>query len=159
MWWIATAVLFFALVLQTTVMHYIQVRDTEPSLVLVAVVWYAMRADLRQAAMYGLAAGLLEDILATGTGGAWTISTTVCAIVASIASRGFFADSIPIVTALTLGTTLLRELLFWIVMGLEGYPSGLAGLHAHEALVKALLNAIVMITAMLVVRRFNERLA
>ena len=159
MWWIAAGVLVVAVVLQATVMHLVRIRDTEPSLVLVAVVWYAMRADLRLAATYGLAAGLLEDILATGTGAGWTISTTLVAVSASIASRGFFADSIPIVTTLTFGATLLRELLFWIVMGLEGYPGGLGGLHFHHAIVKAILDSFVMIAVMLVARRFDDRYA
>lgn len=159
MWWITAAVLAIAIVAQTTLMQHVRVRDTEPSLVLVAVVWYALRADLRWAAIYGLAAGLLEDILATGTGAAWTISTTLVAIVASVASRGFFADSIPIVVALTFGATLLRQLLFWMVMAFEGYPGGLGWLHFHEAIVKGVLDVLVMVVVMLVARRFDDRYA
>ncbi len=159
MWWIAAGVLLLALMLQTTLMHYTRIRNVEASLVLVAVVWYALRADLQSAAIYGLAAGLLEDILATGTGAAWTISTTLCAIAASIASRGFFADSIPIGTTLVFAITLVRALIFWIVMGLEGYPSGLGALHFHEALFEALLNAILMAIVMLLARRFEDRFA
>lgn len=138
-------------------MHYVNIRGAEPSLVLVAVVWYAIRVNTRRAAIYGLAAGVCEDILATLTGGAWTISTTLVAIIAGTLSRGFFADSIPLVSLITAIVSLLRSLLFWIVMALEGYPSGLARLHFHEALLEAALNGAIMIVVMLVVRRFEHR--
>ena len=156
-WWVAAAWLAGALLAQATLAHYIAIRGVVPSFVLVAVVWYAIRVDSRRAAVYGLAAGLFEDILATGTGGAWTIATTLVAIVAGTLSRGFFADSIPLVTALIALATLVRNLLFWIVMGFEGYPSGLGVMHFHQALWQALLNAACMAIVMLLTRRFENR--
>src|SRR4029077_13512950 len=107
----------------------------------VVVVWYAIRVDARRAAIYGLVAGLCEDVLSPGTGAAWMLSTGISAVVASLLSRGFFADSIPLVMGITLAATLLRALLFWVVMALLGYPAGLGAMHLHEALFGGLLNA------------------
>ncbi len=112
---------------------------------------------MQRAAIYGLAAGLGEDILATATGGAWTISTTIVAIVAGTLSRGFFADSLPLVCTITAIATLMRSLIFWIVMAAERYPSGLALLHFHEALVAAALNAAIMLVAAVAARRYDAR--
>jgi rod shape-determining protein MreD len=140
-------------------MHYVRIRGVEPSLVLIAVVWYAIRVDSRRAAIYGLIAGLFEDVLATGTGGAWTISTTIAALTAGAISRGFFADSLPLVAMITVVVTLVRSLVFWVVWGFEGYPSGLAMLRFHEALLQALLNAILMAAVMLAARQFDKRFA
>ena len=137
-------------------MHYAIIRNAEPSFVLVAVVWFAIRVNTQRAAIYGLAAGLCEDLLSTSTGGAWTISTTLVAIIAGTLSRGFFADSLPLVSLITAIATLLRSLLFWIVMAFEGYPSGLATPHFHQALWEALFNAILMIVVMLAVRRYEQ---
>ena len=137
-------------------MHYAIIRNAEPSFVLVAVVWFAIRVNTRRAAIYGLAAGLCEDLLSTATGGAWTISTTLVAIIAGTLSRGFFADSLPLVSLITAIATLLRSLIFWIVMGFEGYPTGLATTHFHQALWEALFNAILMIVVMLAVRRYEQ---
>ncbi len=149
--------LVIALLLQVTLLHFVTIHDVAPSLVLVAVVWFAIRVNTRRAAIYGLAAGVCEDILATATGGAWTISTTLVAIIAGTLSRGFFADSLPLVSLITAVATLLRWLLFWMVMALEGYPSGLATMHFHQALLQAVLNAAVMIAVMLAVRRYEHR--
>lgn len=154
-WNVAAAWLGVALLAQATVVHYLAIRNVVPSLVLVVVVWYAIRVDARRAATYGLVAGLCEDALSAQTGAAWTIATTVCALVASVLSRGFFADSIPLASAIVLVVTLLRALIFWTVMALGGYPGGLGAMHFHEALLQAALNVVVVVAAMLVLRRFD----
>jgi rod shape-determining protein MreD len=156
-WWVAAAWLAIALVAQVTVAHFTRIRDVEPSFVLVAVVWYATRADARRSTAYGLAAGLCEDILATGTGGAWTISTTIAALTASALSRGFFADSLGVVAAIAAIATLVRDLIFWILRGFEGFPPGLAVLHFHQTLLQSLLNAVTMVIVMLLQRQWEAR--
>ena len=113
-------------------MHFLTWHHAEPSLVLVAVVWYALRTDVRRAVLFGLIAGACEDILGgalTGaaTGGGWTIATTGTALLVGSLSQGFFADSIPVLTAAVAIGTLLRRLIFWSVLSLEGYPRGYAG--------------------------------
>ncbi len=137
-------------------MHLTIVRNVEPSLVLVAIVWYAIRVEPWRAAAYGCAGGVIEDLLSYHTGGAWTISTTAVALLASAISRGFFADSIPLVATITFVATLVRQLIFWVTMGFEGYPSGLGMIHFHEALFESVLNALVMMLVMLIARRFES---
>jgi rod shape-determining protein MreD len=154
-WYVAAAWLAGAVTVQATVVHYLAIRNVVPSLVLVVVVWYAIRVDTRRAALYGLVAGFCEDALSAQTGAAWTISTSVSALLASRLSRGFFADSIPLATGITIVVTLLRALLFWIVMALFGYPPGLGAMHFHEALLQSVLDAGVILAAMLVARRLE----
>src|SRR5580698_10412698 len=112
-WYVAAAWLFVAAVVQTTFGHSLSIRTVVPSFVLVVVVWYAVRVDAVRAATFGLAAGLVEDGLAVTTGAAWTISTLITAVVVSLLSRGFFADSVPLAAVATAVATLLRSLLFW----------------------------------------------
>ncbi len=154
-WYVAGAWLVAAVIAQATVVHYLAVRGVVPSLVLAVVVWYAIRVDARRAALYGLIAGFCEDALASQTGAAWAISTCTSAALAAILSRGFFADSIPLATGITIVATLVRALLFWVVMALSGYPSGLGTMHFHEAMLQAIFNAVLIVAAMLVVRRFD----
>ena len=156
-WQVAAVWLLVAVVAQPTIVHHLAIRGVVPSLVLVVVVWYAIRVDVLRAALYGLAAGLCEDVLAAQTGAAWTLSTIATAAMASVFSRGFFADSIPLAATITVIATLIRALLFWTVMSLEGYPAGLGGMHLREALFSSVLNVVVMIAAILVARRFDVR--
>lgn len=146
-----------SLLVQGSLAHYVAVRGVVPSFVLVVVVWYAVRVDPLRAAVYGLAAGFGEDALAGQTGAAWTISTTLTAVLTSLLSRSFFADSIPLAATATVAATLVRALFFWTAMSLEGYPGGLGGMHVREALLAAALNVATMIVAMLVARRFDVR--
>lgn len=132
-------------------------RGAELSIVLVVVVWYALHADLRRAAIFGLIAGLVEDAFSTQTGAAWSISTTATAAAVSLLSRWFFADSIPAAAAVTAVATLLRRMIFWIAMALFGYPPGYARLHLHQALWEALLNALFIAAAMLAARHLEAR--
>jgi rod shape-determining protein MreD len=150
---VSAAWLALALLAQACIMHLLAIRNVSPSLVLVAVVWYAIRVEPWRAAAYGCA-GIVEDLLSYHTGGAWTISTTTVALIASFISRGFFADSIPLLATFAFVATLVRQLIFWVTMGFEGYPSGLGAMHFHEALFEALLNALVMMLVMLVARRY-----
>ncbi len=140
---------------QVTILHFFTIRGAELGVVLVAVVWYAIHADPRRAAVFGLAAGIVEDLLATGTGGAWTLSTTLTAILASVLSRGFFADSIPLVAGIVIFATLVRTLVFWLVMEAQGYPTGLGWMHFHGALWQAGFNAL-FIAAVMVIGRYRE---
>jgi len=140
-------------------MHYLVIRNVEANLVLVAVIWYAIRTEPWQAAAYGCAGGFIEDLLSYRTGGAWTISTTAVALVVSMISRGFFADSIPLLATITFAATLLCRLIFWVTMGFEGYPSGLGMIHFHEALIEASFNAILMMVVMILARRFGSSYA
>jgi rod shape-determining protein MreD len=154
-WYVAAAWLCAAVLAQATVVHYGAIHDVVPSLVLVVVIWYAVRVDAGRAALYGLAAGLCEDALSAQTGAAWTIATSLSALLASRLSRGFFADSIPLATTIIVVATLVRALIFWIVMALSGYPPGLGTLHFHHAMLQAAFNAVVIVAAMLIVRRFE----
>jgi rod shape-determining protein MreD len=154
-WYVAAAWLAAAILAQSTIVHYFAIRNVVPSFVLAVVVWYAIRVDARRAAIYGLVAGLCEDALSAQSGAAWTIATCLSALLASVLSRGFFADSMPLVVAITIVATLVRALLFWVVAALGGYPSGLGGMHLHEAVIAGVLNAIVMVVAMVIVRHFD----
>jgi rod shape-determining protein MreD len=155
-WYVAAGWLALALLAQTTIVHFFAIRSVVPSLVLVVVVWYAIRVNAGRAALYGVIAGLCEDALSLQTGAAWTIATSASALLASGLSQGFFDDSIPFATAIVVAATLARALVFWVVMALGGYPSGLGTMHFHEALAAAGLNAVVMIAAMVVARRFGK---
>ena len=151
-----------ALLAQIEIVHFLTWHRAEPSFVLIAVVWYTLRTDLRRAAFFGFAAGLCEDLLggavtAAGTGGAWTISTTLTALLVSSLSQRFFSDSLPVAAAATVAATLFRRWIFWTVMSLEGYPRGYGGVHFREALWEALFNVAAMVVVVLIARFVEAR--
>lgn len=152
----AAAWLIAALIAQGAFVHYVAIRGIVPSLVLITVVWYAMRFDVRGAALYGLFAGVGEDILSFDAGGAWTIATTISAVLVSISTRDFFLDSVPFYTIVTAAVTLVRALIFWTVKGWEGFPAGLGTIHFHEALAQAVFNGVVAAIVMIAARHLER---
>jgi rod shape-determining protein MreD len=156
---IALLWLALALVAQGTIMHGIVVRGAEPSLVLVTVVWYATRVDVGRATIFGLVAGVGEDLIAFDAGGSWTFATAIAALLASLPRRRFFEDSMPFFMIVTALATLVRDLLYWVLKKIEGFPAGLGTLHFHQALWQALLNALLAALVMVVARRFERRRA
>ena len=153
-----TAVLLAAaLLLQTQLLHAFAIHGATVSLVLIVVVYESLRGPMPRAALIGLIAGLAEDALSAGTGAGWTIATTLTAAAVNLLGRWFFADA-PIAGAVVVAiATLLRRLVFWVVMALEGYPPGYARLHLHQALWEALVNAIVAAVVLSIGRTMRER--
>lgn len=141
-----TAVLAFA---QTVIVPLLAWRGAVPSLVAVSVVLYASRAGARRGAMLAIPAGLLEDIFA-GTGGAWTISTTLMALLVGVLSRRMFTDGALAPAVLCGVAVLVRDLAFWMVMRAEGFPSGYAVAHTHTALLRGALSAFVALVWLIV---------
>ena len=146
--WVVLAV--FA---QTVLAPYLQYRGTVPSLVTIAIVLYALRVGARRAAIVGIIAGAIEDALG-GTGGAWTIATTLIALGAGTVARGFFSDGFPILGALIALTVLVRDAIFWFVMSLQGYPPGLGTAHFHTAVVQAVITGVIAILYLVARSRF-----
>jgi rod shape-determining protein MreD len=151
-WWKAAISLAVALFAQVELLHFALFRNAELSAVFIVVIWYATHADVRRAAIFGLIAGLCEDLLSTHTGAAFTISTMLAAAIAGTLSGAFFADSVPLGFIVMFLSTLVRNAFFWSIMALEGYPSGFARIHLHQTAWQALLNAAVLAAAMVALR-------
>jgi rod shape-determining protein MreD len=145
-----TALLVFV---QTTLVPVFTFHGAVPSLVTIAVVLYAVRAGARRGALLAIPAGLLEDIFA-GTGGGWTLSTTVVALLVGAFTRGIFADGAFAPAVLCGIAVLVRSLLFWVIMAMEGYPPGYATAHLHAALWSALMTSVVAMLWLLARGRF-----
>jgi rod shape-determining protein MreD len=144
-----------AVFIQTMFAPYVTFHGGMPSLVTIAVVLYAAKVGARRGAVLGAIAGLLEDSLA-GTGGAWTIATTVTALAVGAISRTFFADGFAMLGALVGIAILLRDGVFWSVMSIGGYPRGFAVAHLHAALWQAAITGGCALLYLLVRDRFID---
>ena len=137
-----TALLAFA---QTVAVPLFAFRGAVPWLLLAS-------CALLVGALLGLPAGLLEDVFA-GTGGGWTLATTVVGLLAGGFSRRMFADGAFVPAVLCGLAVLIRDLIFWATMRLEGFPPGFAVAHLHTALWRALLTALIAFVWLVVRRR------
>jgi rod shape-determining protein MreD len=150
--WVALAA--FA---QTTLAPLITFRGAVPNFVMIAVVLYAVRVDARRAAIIGLIAGAVEDALGAGSG-SWTIATTLVAAGLGTVARGFFSDGFVVLGALVALAVFVRDIVFWVLMRLEGYPHGLGTAHLHIALWQAAITGSATIVYLVAHSRlFSDR--
>ncbi len=129
-------------IVQAALGHLLAIRGAIPSVVAIAVVLFAIRANLQQAIVVGAVAGLVDDVLG-GTGGAWLVATTLLAVAAWGVTRFAFSDGIvQRATYVALGVV-LRDALFWIVERLQHFPGGMMQAHLRAAAVQAVLTGVV----------------
>ncbi len=142
-----------AVLAQTMFAHFVTFHGAVPSLVTIAVVLYAAKVGARRGAVFGIIAGVLEDCFA-GSGGAWTIATTLTALTVGGISRTFFSDGIAMLGALVALAIMLRDAIFWAVMSIEGYPPGFAVAHLHAALWQAAITGACALVYLILRPRF-----
>jgi len=138
---------------QTLFARFALFHGTVPSLVTIAVVLYSVKAGAGRGALLGVFAGSLEDSLA-GSGGAWTIATTLMGLAAGTVARGFFSDGFVMLGGLVALGIVLRDTVFWVVMSLEGYPRGLARTHVHSTLWQAAITGLCALLYLVLRTRF-----
>ncbi len=152
--WRGAGCVALGLFVQTVFAPFLVIRGGIPSFVTIAIVLYALRLGARRGAVLGLVAGVLTDAVA-GTGGAWTLSYTLLALLCGAVSRGFFADGI-VLPSLVIGVAVIvRNALFWIIMSAEGYPRGYGTVHLHAALEAGALTAVYAFVYLLFRSRFG----
>ena len=152
--WRSAGCVALGLFVQTAFAPLLIVRSGMPSFVTIAVVLYALRVGARRGALLGLIAGVLTDCVA-GTGGAWTLTYTLLALVCGAVSRGFFADG-AVPPSLFIGVAVIvRNVVFWIVMTAEGYPRGYGAAHLHAAIESGVLTAVCAFVYLLLRARYG----
>ena len=109
----------------------------------------------RRGAVLGLLSrGVLTDAVA-GTGGAWTLSYTLLALLCGGVSVGFFADGVVLPSIFVGVAVIARSALFWVAMSAEGYPRGFGAVHLHAALESGLLTTVYAFVYLLFRSRFG----
>ena len=122
------------------------------------VVWYAIRVDAPRAALFGLVAGLCEDVLARANRRRLDDCDGVDRGASPACSRAdFLPIRIPLVCAIDRGGHADARVDLLDGHGLRRLSAGIAGQHFHQALLEAALNVAVMLLAMLLARRFETQ--
>ncbi len=110
-------VLLLALIIDSTLGSYIGILDISPSFLLVAVIAMAMAGELPEAGIYGLAAGMLWDLLWGRTFGFYALLY----MYAALGARAFLElmyKNTPVITA---GITFAASFLCETVLCLFGF--------------------------------------
>ena len=150
-WWKVACALFLALLAQTTLFPQLGMRGT-PSLTLLLITWYAMKAGIARGTYFGLIVGACEDALAV-TGAAWTFADASVGAFAAAIARVLPYDSPFLAAPITVPLTIARYIMFLFVLHVEHQTFHPAGAHWNTVLWQSLLNVgTALLVAALAVR-------
>jgi rod shape-determining protein MreD len=154
-WWATALALAGALLLQSEIGGFLNLRGAAPGFVVLFVLWYGLRTDLTGGLLIGTLAGLCEDALAGWTGGAWTIATGLVGALAGVAAGTPLSESRTRLVPAVVAATLLRYALFALTLRVEGRVQGLPVTHFHAALWQAALDGVLAYLALTFVPRLR----
>jgi len=149
-WWQAAIALAVALIAQSSVFPWLEVRGARVSLVTLIVAWYALRTGTLHGLTFGLIAGSCEDAFAGSTGAAWTFATAIVGVGFGRLARMPLADTKIVLVPAAAVATLVRDAAFFLAMQLEGRPVALGVVRFHATLWQSALDALVAFVALLI---------
>ncbi|UOF90155.1 rod shape-determining protein MreD [Fodinisporobacter ferrooxydans] len=115
---LAFLALFFLLVIQTTVFQIPPLTTIHPDMVVVLLMYISMILGARQAVFYGLAIGLVEDIIYGRFIGLYAFSFALIGYFAGLVFNLFFHKSLLLILVTVLASTCVFELITVSISGL-----------------------------------------
>jgi len=106
--------LVLALVLQTTWARALEIFALKPDLVLLSLVYVALRCGEIEAVLFGFFIGFTQDIYMPADLGLNALTKSIIAFSVSYGRTGIVSDSIQVQVGLLLGTVLLHDLIYYL---------------------------------------------
>ncbi|NSW89506.1 MAG: rod shape-determining protein MreD [Firmicutes bacterium] len=101
--------IFVIILVQTTVLDYIEINNIKPNLILVYSVCISILEGSMGGAVIGLFAGLVQDIVSGKTLGFYSLLGMYLGAIAGLASKKLYKDNILVVVLFTFFLTMVYE--------------------------------------------------
>jgi rod shape-determining protein MreD len=150
--------LYFTLIVQTTLLDYIKIYNIKPNLVLILIVCVTLIRGGMEGAVFGLVAGLLQDILCGNSIGPYALLGFVIGFGLGGFNKRFYRDNIFICAIITFVVSIIYES-FIILPGisLSDYQLILQILK-NDILIEALYNTVISIPLYILILKINDRI-
>jgi len=106
--------LILAFILQTTWVHALEISAVKPDLILLVLVYIALRAGELEATLLGFCIGFLQDIYMPADLGLNALVNALVGFAVGYGRTGIVADSIQVQVALVFGAVLLHDLVYYL---------------------------------------------
>lgn len=140
-------ILFSISIIQTTLLEYFEIANIKPNLFLVFIVAVALQRDEVEAAVTGLIAGLIFDIVIGKALGLHAMLGMITAYTMGTINRKLYRENIIVLTLFTFAATCIFELLFYlmtfIVKGYGDIFMALSLIIIPEAIYNSVISIIV----------------
>jgi rod shape-determining protein MreD len=120
---LSTGLIALAVVLQSTLLHWVAIRGVIPDLGLIILVFAAIRRGSMTAQLSGFATGVIEDFLSLSPLGFHAFIRTVIGFLYGLTVGSIFVDPILMPVILTIVATLFKALISSLLVGLLAIPA------------------------------------
>ncbi len=120
---LSTGMIALAVVLQSTLLHWVAIRGVIPDLGLIILVFVAIRRGSMTAQLSGFATGVVEDFLSLSPLGFHAFIRTVVGFVYGLTVGSIFVDPILMPVLLTIAATLFKALISSLLVSFLAIPA------------------------------------
>ena len=120
---LSTGMIALAVVLQSTLLHWVAIRGVIPDLGLIVLVFVAVRRGSMTAQLSGFAAGMIEDFLSLSPLGFHAFIRTVVGFLYGLTVGSIFVDPILMPVVLTIIATLVKAFISSVLVTFLAIPA------------------------------------
>jgi rod shape-determining protein MreD len=120
---LSTGMIALAVVLQSTLLHWVAIHGVIPDLGLIILVFVAIRRGSMTAQLSGFASGLIEDVLSLSPLGFHALIRTVVGFLYGLTVGSIFVDPILMPVLLTIIATLFKALISSLLVSFLSIPA------------------------------------
>ncbi len=120
---ISTMLMALAILLQSTLLHWVALKGVKPDLALVVLVYVAIRKGSMVGQVSGFAAGIVEDVLSLSPLGYHALFRTVLGFFYGLTVGNIFIDPVLMPVILLIIATVIKGLLSSLVVLLFAIPA------------------------------------
>ena len=139
---LSSGLIALAVVLQSTLLHWIAVRGVIPDLGLIVLVFVAIRRGSMTAQLSGFASGVVEDVLSLSPLGFHAFIRTMVGFLYGLTVGSIFVDPILMPVILIIIATLLKALISSLLVAFLSIPAAGFGVFAGPLWVELGYNAV-----------------
>lgn len=143
--------------LQTTVVEYIKIKNVKPNFVLVYTVCASILEGSVGGGLIGLFAGLVQDILAGKIFGFYGLLGMYLGVIAGMSNRRLYKENILVVIFFTFFLTLIYEYTVYILGNFGQKATSIFYIFKNILFIEAIYNAGLSIIINIFVRSINDR--
>ncbi len=139
---LSSGLIALAIVLQSTLLHWVAVRGVIPDLGLIVLVFVAIRRGSMTAQLSGFASGVVEDVLSLSPLGFHAFIRTMVGFLYGLTVGSIFVDPILMPVVLIIIATLLKALISSLLVAFLSIPAAGFGVFAGPLWIELGYNAV-----------------
>jgi len=157
---LSSGLIALAVVLQSTLLHWIAVRGVIPDLGLIVLVFVAIRRGSMTAQLSGFVSGVVEDVLSLSPLGFHAFIRTVVGFLYGLTEGGIFVDPILMPVILIIIATIFKALISSLLVAFLSIPAAGFGVFTGPLWIELGYNAVLapfLFAALGLLKAFKSR--